>query len=229
MLAFPFVALALRRVWLVVRNPSQAGKVDAPPERGCGLAVIVASSLFVAAPAISDAGERLRAAHRWAATVWLVDGQARLAKWRRHGEARGPSPVSGAPNGVRLAAASAADPTEAEVVLASLPPGRYRLEGDVEGFDLAAGEVIRVELATETGAPTPIASAVVSAGEPAPDSATSARSRLQGDFVHAGGPLVLRARIAMEGTSGAAATTTPTRLAGAWISPVKLTTEVASP
>src|SRR5207302_9680981 len=125
----------------------------------------------------------------------------------------GPSPVSGAPNGVRLAVATAADPTEAEVVLASLPKGRYRLEGDVDGFELAAGEVVRVELASESGAPPPIASAAVSAGGPAQDPAETMRSRLQGAFVHAGGPLVLRARIAMEGASGAAAT--PTRLAGA--------------
>jgi 4-amino-4-deoxy-L-arabinose transferase-like glycosyltransferase len=228
MMAFPLVAFALRRVWLMARNLAKPGKVTIPAAR-MGLAVIVATLLFVAAPAISDAGERLRAAHRWAATVWLVDGQPRLAKWRRHGDARGPSPVSGAPNGVRLALGTAADPTEVEVVLASLPKGRYRLEGDVEGFELAAGEVVRVELATETGAPPPIASAAVSAGEPAPDSAATTRSRLQGDFIHAGGPLVLRARIAMEGASGAAATATPTRLAGAWISPVKLTTEVASP
>jgi 4-amino-4-deoxy-L-arabinose transferase-like glycosyltransferase len=230
MMAFPLVAFALRRVWLVMRNPSQAGKVTVPGAR-IGLAVIVASSLFVAAPAISDAGERLRAAHRWAATVWLVDGQARLAKWRRHGDARGPSPVSGAPNGARLALGTAAAPTEAEIVLASLPPGRYRLEGDVEGFELAAGEVVRVELATETGAPPPIASAAVSASTPGTNSAAATQSRLQGDFIHAGGPLVLRARIALEGASGAAATATPTRstAGGVWISPVKLTTEVASP
>ncbi len=230
MMAFPMAAFALRHWWSSV--PSLTQRVYATPAIArLMIAAIVALATFVAAPAISNAGERLRAAHRWAATVWIVDGQSRLAKWRRHGDARGPSPVSGAPNGVRLALGNAPDPIEADVVIASLPPGRYRLEGDVEGFELAAGEVVRVELAAGTGAPPPIASTAVSAGEPSPDSAATVRSRLQGDFIHAGGPLMLRARIATECASGAAATATPTatRSAGVWVSPVRITTEAASP
>jgi hypothetical protein len=224
MMAFPLAAFALRRWWLTVPSPTR--RVYATPAIArLMIATIVALTMFVAASAISHAGERLRAAHRWAATVWIVDGQSRLAKWRRHGDARGPSPVSGAPNGVRLALGSAAEPVEAEVVVASLPAGRYRLEGEVEGFDLPSESGVRFELAGDTGATVtaPIASVDVRGRAPSPDSATSARVPLQGSFTHAGGPLTLRARVA-RARAGDGSTA-----AGVWVSPVKLTTEAASP
>ena len=230
MMAFPLAAFTLRRLWIGWRTPRERGKVT-PAQARMALAVIITLALFVAASAVSTAGERLRAAHRWAATVWIVDGQPRLAKWRRHGDARGPSPVSGAPNGVRLARGTAADPVEAEVVVTSLPPGRYRLEGDVEGFDLASSGALRFELAAETSAATTIANVEVPGGAPAPDSTASARVPLHGSFTHAGGPLMLRARLSRVKTGDGSPTPTPTEstTAGVWISPVRLTTEAAAP
>jgi 4-amino-4-deoxy-L-arabinose transferase-like glycosyltransferase len=226
MMAFPLAAFALRRLWIVARAAARGDPRVAIARAAArlGLAALVAAAMFVAAPAISDAGVRLRAAHRWAATVWIVDGQPRLAKWRRHGDARGPSPVSGAPNGVRLALGTASDPVEAEVVVAALPAGRYRLEGEVEGFDLPPGSAVRFELAAETEATASIASADVPGGAPSPGSTASARVLLQGSFTHAGGPLVLRARVSTT------ATPTPTSTgSGVWVSPVRLTTEAAAP
>ncbi len=263
MMAFPLVAFALRRLWFSVRYPIPKGRVT-PAHARLLMATIVALAIFVAAPAVSDAGERLRATHRWAATVWIVDGHARLAKWKRHGEARGPSPVSGAPNGVRLALpAGSAAPVEAEIVVADLPPGRYRVEGEVEGFNLAGG-ALRFELGEQdTSFPVPspvrggglgrgqtlpvqrppaplpnpppadggrgsemlVASAELPSSEAAADpTGTTDRSPLQGTLVHAGGPLVLRARLSATRASDAPAS--PPEL---WISPVKLSTEGALP
>jgi len=220
MMAFPLVAFALRRLWSV-RDPLMKGTMT-PANARLMMAIVVAFTMFVTAPAISDTGVHLRAAHRWAATVWVVDGKARLAKWRRFGEARGRSPVSGAPNGVRLALASdSLAPVEAEIVVAELPAGRYRVEGEIEGFNLAGGALL-FELA---GLERPVASAEVPPREAAADpTGTTSRSPLHGTLVHAGGPLVLRARLTAIGASDAPAT--PREL---WISPVKLRTEGAPP
>jgi len=68
---------------------------------------------------------------RWAATVWTVDGKAVLAKVGRHGPTVGPSPIAGAPNGVHVTA-GADGRAAAEVLVASLPAGRYHLDGEVE-------------------------------------------------------------------------------------------------
>lgn len=224
MMAFPLAAFAARRLWILARA-AVGGGAHVPPARAAarlGLAALVAAALFVATPAISAAGEELRANHRWAATVWIVDGHARLAKWKRHGDARGPSPVSGAPNGVRFALPSGSVPAEAEIVVADLPPGRYRVGGEVEGFNLA-GSALRFELAGETEAP--VASAELSPSEPAADgTATTARSPLLGTLVHAGGTLVLRARLI-----ATRASETPATPPAIWISPVKLSTEGAPP
>ncbi len=214
MMAFPVAAFALRRLWIVARAAASGGR-RVPVARAAarlGLAALVAAALFVAAPAISDAGVRLRAAHRWAATVWVVDGKACLAKWRRHGDARGPSPVSGAPNGVRLTLAP--EPVEAEIVVADLPRGRYRVDGEIEGFNLA-GSALHFELAGGD-ASSPIASA--------DSTETTSRSPLHGTLAHAGGLLALRARLTATRTSDAPAT--PPEL---WVSPVRLSTEGAPP
>ena len=235
MMAFPLAAFALRRLWIVARAAAGGGPRTqvARAAARLGLAALVAAAMFVAAPAISEAGVRLRASHRWAATVWIIDGRAHLAKWRRRGEARGPSPVSGAPNGVRLTPApSGAAPPEAvaaEIVVTALPPARYRLDGEVEGFNLAAGTTLDFELDADTAAATPIARAVVPPSGPvpdAPDATTTGRSPLHGTLVHAGGPLVLRARLTATAANAAPAAAAPPEL---WISPVTLSTEGTPP
>jgi hypothetical protein len=230
MMAFPLAAFAARRLWIVVRAAA-AGGLRVPiarPAARLGLGALVAAALFVAAPAISDAGVHLRAAHRWAATVWIVDGHARLAKWRRFGAARGPSPVSGAPNGVRLALENTAVPVQAEIVVADLPAGRYRVEGEIEGFNLA-GRALRFELTQESASDGMIATAAVPSSEPPDSTEKNNRSPLHGTLVHAGGTLVLRARLAATDASDATASDAAATPPELWISPVKLSTEGAPP
>jgi 4-amino-4-deoxy-L-arabinose transferase-like glycosyltransferase len=111
MLAFPFTALALvetgrasvalaRRAW--TRTWSWPEALRAAPALGAALALVLAWQLVW--PAALEAGAGLRARHRWAATVWQVDGRARLAKWRPTGPLPALSAVEGGPAGVGLRA-----------------------------------------------------------------------------------------------------------------------------
>jgi hypothetical protein len=217
MMAFPVAAFALRRLWALARGLATRDHARPGVARVAGrfgVALAAAAALFVLAPAVVDAGERLRATHRWAATVWTIDGRPTLAKWRRHGPARGPSPVSGAPNGVRLALARADAPVEAEIVVAALPPGNYRLRGALEAFDRAPDDELRLDLRSgdgdgagasiggakiggETIAGETTGGEAAGAATPSPsERGAPARVALDATFAHAGGPLDLVARLA---------------------------------
>ena len=198
MMAFPIAAFTLRRLWVLAR-----AHADAPAHRGqrarfafaLGLATASAVTLFVVAPAVVAAGERLRVAHRWAATVWSVDGQSRLARWRRHGATRGASPIAGAPNGARLTLGGGG-PAEAEIVTVPIPAGRYRVHGEIEASDLPAppaASALRFELEDTAG--RGVAAAVIIPS----DRAAAPRVPVDGRLVHAGGPLRLVARVAATG------------------------------
>jgi hypothetical protein len=124
--------------------------------------------------------------------------------------------VAGAPNGVRLTMGALREPVDAEIVVAALPPGHYRVDGEVEGFDLTAGDGLHFELATDAGATAATATAA------------NERSPLQGDFTHPGGPLVLHARLSA--TNSGRATSSPATTGPAiWVSSVRLTTKAAPP
>jgi len=228
MMAFPVAAFALQRLWLVTRAAA-GGAV--PPARAAArltLAALAATVVFVTTTAISFAGEELRANHRWAATVWMVDGHARLAKWKRHGDADGDSPVSGAPNGVRLEINAWCKSVGAEIVVAGAPPGSYHLEGEVEGVDLPKDNPFHFEIATD--ARTSIADALVPPRAPGQESAAaSGRVPVLGDLVHSGGPLVLRARLSATRPCGPPSPPTPLPRYGVWVSSIQLTTKAAAP
>jgi hypothetical protein len=218
MMAFPIAAFALRRGWSLARglgrDRSRAQSARAATRLGVALAAAVA--LFVVTPPISAAGARLRAAHRWAATVWTIDGQAVLAKWRRQGPAVGPSPITGAPNGVHLDV-GADGRASAEVLVAALPPGAFQLDGAIER-DASAGSApapgLRFTL-TDAARGQPLADPVVLAP------GAAARVPIHARFSHSGGPLRLRARLEADPVAAVPADAA----ASIWISTLTLTRE----
>jgi len=213
MLAFPFAALALQRGWSMLfglaRDRSRAQLVRVATR--LGLAVGAAIALFVVPPAISDAGARLRADHRWAATVWTIDGQPALAKWRRRGPAAGPSPIAGAPNGVHLTLGRDGRAL-AEVLVAALPAGAYHLDGEIER-DAASGPApgLRFTLA-EAARGEPLADPV------ALPPALASRVAVHARFSHSGGPLRVLAQLEGGPTLGR-----ETAAASIWISNLTVT------
>jgi hypothetical protein len=89
-----------------------------------GTGVALAALVGVAALVVWG-GASLRTAHRWAATVWHVDGMPRLAMWLPHATAGAPSPVRGAAPGATLMLTGGRRTVEADVVVpdVALSPG----------------------------------------------------------------------------------------------------------
>lgn len=208
MMAFPLAAFALQRLWslaqevrheivrrqvrheIVRRGPTRALPPRAVVRLGVALGAAVA--LFVVSSSISAAGERLRLEHRWAATVWTVDGQAVLAKWRRRGPAVGPSPIAGAPNGVHLTV-GAGGRAAAEVLVTSLPAGSFQLDGEIErererASEASTASALRLTLA-DAAHDQPLADPLLLRSAPA------GRLPLHAAFTHSGGPLRLVVRL----------------------------------
>jgi 4-amino-4-deoxy-L-arabinose transferase-like glycosyltransferase len=188
MMAFPLSAFTLWRLWTlagaIARDPGRAGALT-PAARRLAVATAAALVCFLASSALADAGAGLRARHRWAATVWTVDGKARLAKWRRLGPAVGASPVAGAPNGVRLTLPPGAPAVaQAAVESAPLPAGRYELRAAVEPSGTSTARELTLTL-TADGAGDAAAAAVTLDGP----------SAIRLSLAHAGGPLRLVARL----------------------------------
>jgi hypothetical protein len=207
MMAFPIAAFALhqtlRQTWTlaaaIARRPERRAAAQAARRLAIGAAGAVVC--FFVAGAVADAGARLRVDHRWAATVWQVDGQARLAKWRRApAPADGASPISGAPNGARLALApNRAEGVAAEVEGPTLAAGSYRLRAAVEAAQLPAGGELTLTLTltlTAAGGGGVIATARLD--DPTP-------TAIAGVFRHPGGPLRFEARIQPGGAALASA------------------------
>jgi hypothetical protein len=228
MMAFPVAAFALARAWQLGRAIIYTRDARARALARLGLAGAAAIALFVGASWLTDAGAELRATHRWAATVWTIDGKPGLAKWRRHGPARGPSPVAGAPNGVRLTTGDDGRAT-AEIVLDRLPAGTYQLGGELEGD---GPRVAPTPGGTGTPTPTPtLRFELIDAADertmlgvnvPPATGAERAGIPLRGGFVHPGGPLRLIARLEAAPPAAAGARSV-------WVSSIALTTARAAP
>lgn len=128
LLAFPFVALALVEVAALARalwRRTDVARAAVP------LALAGASTAVLlgwAWPAMADAGAGLRARHRWAADVWRVDGENRLAKWRPADTSPPRSPLEGGAGAVRLRTDDGhPSATVVELGGAPLPAGNYAL------------------------------------------------------------------------------------------------------
>ena len=221
MMAFPFAAFALRRWWSSARAALRAARAGARCRRAARAGRRARRAGAVRGGARDQ--RRGRAAARRAPLGG--DGLARRRPGAT-GEVAAPRrrarPVAGVGRAERRAAGAGkhADPIEAEVVVASLPPGRYRLEGDVEGFDLGSGaRPLRAGERGERDNAGPIASVDVPGGAPSTDPTARARAfSCKEDLTHAGGPLVLRARLAGRAAGDGSRPPTP---GGVWISPVR--------
>ncbi len=135
MLAFPFVALALAellRFGIAVARRAWAEIARARPALLAGVATVLV--WWVGWPRVVNAGQTLRARHRWAATevALSTEPRPRLLLWRAAPPLGPASPLAGAPEGVHLRAG--ADGTaRAQVQLAGgpLPAGTYELTARV--------------------------------------------------------------------------------------------------
>ena len=98
---------------------------------GTGVAL---AALVIVAMLVVVGGASLRAAHRWAVTVWHLDGQPKLAMWLPRDAGGTPSPVRGAAPGATLVLAKGQATAEADVILPDvvLPPGQVQLALDVD-------------------------------------------------------------------------------------------------
>jgi len=177
---------------LAARGPGP--RVDPAAARGwlgTGVAVVV---LIVAGVATVYGGAALRDRHRWAATVWRVDGQPRLALWHPRRSGGGASAVRGTPPGATLTVAPGKQEAASVIVLpdVALPPGPVQLEVDVDWPMAASG------------------AATVTVG---PATAAAGVRRASGTFVHAGGPLRVEARLtAADGAAPLKAAVTAVRV-----------------
>ncbi|MES1206716.1 MAG: hypothetical protein ABUS79_12340, partial [Pseudomonadota bacterium] len=191
MLAFPFVALALTelvRFGAAVARRAWAEVARARPALLAGLATVLL--WWLGWPRVVDAGQALRARHRWAATevALSTEPRPRLLLWRAAPPLTAASPLAGAPEGVHLRAG--ADGTaRAQVQLAGgpVPAGTYELIARVAaqqpGTSMAGGAG-RVALAGSTA-------------DLVPDHPVELRARL----THGGG--VLRFEAGLAGAAGA--------------------------
>ncbi|HXI56725.1 MAG TPA: hypothetical protein VNO55_11740 [Polyangia bacterium] len=154
-----------------------------------GLTAVLLGAALSAAPRLLAGGARLRDRHRWAVVPWTVDGQTRLARWRRTAVdlAREPEGgiLAGAPDGVRLHP-HPATAAQVEVWLDGddLPPGDYRLESTLAGAS-PAGAAGAPTLTVTSGAP-----GVLPLSFPVGRDAT-AEANVAGIVHHRGGPFHL--------------------------------------
>ena len=131
MLAFPLVAYALGELARFGRAVAQRDRRGLARSRGPWVAGLAAIALWwVAWPRLVEAGQALRARHRWAATEVALANEPlpRLLLWRAAPPLAAVSPLVGAPEGVHLRA-PAGGLARAQVQLAGgpLPAGTYQL------------------------------------------------------------------------------------------------------
>jgi len=204
MLLFPAAGLGLARlvrtVWrvgagavaVVRRRASWRSAVPPPVERqGLTLAALIAAGVALAGVLVVDGGQALRDRYRWAVTLWSVDGQPRMALWRRAPGARGPSPVRGVAGGAELV----------------LSPGQTEAAAEVVLPDVVLPSVARAWTATLAWRPgaDPAARLSVESAQFGPDA-----DRAQGVLTSpANGPLVVTLRLRAPAHSGVGAAVTP--------------------
>jgi 4-amino-4-deoxy-L-arabinose transferase-like glycosyltransferase len=176
LLAFPFVALTLVELAALsralVRRTDVARAAVPLALAGCATAAL----LGWAWPAMADAGASLRARHRWAADVWRVDGENRLAKWRPADTSAARSPIDGGAGAVHLRAGGAGQASATiELGGAPLPAGNYALSFEATPTGAA-------RLVVTSGAKVAVADLALPASS----------TRVTALIIHGGGDLGLR-------------------------------------
>ncbi len=119
------IAARRSRIASVVGPPSgrdEAPDADAP--RGLAATAATVAFVIVGSLALGRGGAALRTRHRWAATVWQVDGRPELALWRGGTSVGGPSPVWGAPPGAVLRIGPGQGRVDAEIILPDIKSAR---------------------------------------------------------------------------------------------------------
>jgi hypothetical protein len=138
-------AVRVARIWWgIAARRLPCARADTPPSereealdgderRGFAATAITVAFVIVGTLALVRGGAVLRTRHRWAATVWQVDGRPELALWRGRTSDGGPSPVWGAPPGVALRIGSAQRRVDAEIVLPNVKSalGSFRMEASL--------------------------------------------------------------------------------------------------
>jgi hypothetical protein len=195
---FPLAGLGAHRLVAEGRRLLRWSSRAPSSTRGwLGTAVAVVA-LVVVSVATVYGGAALRDRHRWAATIWRVDGQARLAMWHPGAGGGGPSGVRGTPPGATLTVPAGKREVTSVIVLpdVTVPAGPIELTFDVEWPAAVPGD------------------AVVTVG---PAAARPGVRQARGTFVpgDGGGPLRVEARLVGPAAAGAApvaATVTAVRL-----------------
>ncbi len=222
MLALPVAALALVGF---VRLGVAAARGAAESRRHLGLAALAAAVLiagvFLLAPRAQAMGARLRAQHRWAVTTWNVDGQTRIARWRRSAgdlaQIAGSDVLRGAPDGVRVR---------------PHPAGATTLDVALDGGDLPEGDY-HLQAGVNASAESPLTVAIPAAAAPAITLrvATGAipETTLAGAVHHYGGPF--RLTVTATGAGSVAGGDSPPRASAStndiWIGTVTLARQAA--
>jgi len=104
------------------RQPGQQSVLTAEARRGLAGTLLVVALLTAAGLTAVLGGKSLRSRHRWAATVWQVDGHAQLALWSAAGLSGGPSPVRPAPPGSALVLGRGQRQASARIFLPAFAP-----------------------------------------------------------------------------------------------------------
>jgi len=102
-LFFPMAGFGLQRLGALGLALARGPGADVAGRRGAILTAGIVTALGVVVVAVVAGGQTLRDRHRWAVSLWRVDGVPRLAHWR--GVSRlpgGRSPVDGTADGARL-------------------------------------------------------------------------------------------------------------------------------
>jgi hypothetical protein len=208
-LLFPVAAFGAVQLYVSGRRAIDAvagrGRVLPADRRGWAMSLVMTAMLAAVAVVVVRGGAVLRDRHRWAATVWRVDGQPRLAMWRagahqpgpgRAQSGAGPSPVYGATPGAALITSPARPQADADIVLpdVTLPPAMVHLSARV-AWRRGSVPGARVSLsAGATGGPA-VADAVFDG--------VSTVATMGGSFVHGGGPLRPSAHLEQPAASAA--------------------------
>jgi hypothetical protein len=117
-LLFPVAGFGLARLGAIamalLRRTAPVAKVVREARAGLLLTAAVVVGVIVSSVLVVTGGQALRDHHRWAATVWHVNGQPQPAFWRR--ASAGPSPVRGLADGVTLVLPAGRSEVDAEIV-----------------------------------------------------------------------------------------------------------------
>jgi hypothetical protein len=208
MFLLPLSALALRWLFELVRDLVR-GRPAPRWRREAALATGFATLVFVAAPALAWAGERLREHHQWAVSECVVAGRPRFCEWRTtrvQGDLDGRPGIAGVWNGVGIALPRSASHRPAEIEIStelSLEPGDYVLNAALDIAPIDPSEASASGTISFVGDDQPLSSAA-SLAEVSRGSRQRQTLAWSALVQHKDGPFRLRVRVEVPETSAPA-------------------------